>query len=1517
MPSRSVWNQFAYFNVNVNDDLSIPRYQQSHHVGFAQECSLLPGGTSGFSLNKFLNQSPKINYCGQLQFPSPKLDFTSAPEVTPPRCPDTRFQVRLQFANNGDDVVGNPIPVTFYRNNPEVPYSDTDSNPHLETIYLDVPPGGLLPGASLNQTVWVNGATGAFTLYTSLNDIGPFDAPSGSSLSNSAFYPLDELNGTIRECDNTPDVLATAITPSPFVVTAAVAQDNSQCAGAPNSDGIVTANVGGDTLSFVFRWYEGNTVKSTPDYLGATQKGLTGGSYLVVAEALAAGCSSDSEVVTVNDPGPIPVAVASVTQDQVSCDPASPTGALTAYVDEGGTNVTTGYDFFWYRGLNNVTPARPGYSGGATVDQLPAGSYRLIVTNQITQCSTVEDIVLPENITTPPLQVDNVVPVTACTSALADGEAEVSVNGNTTDYDFYWFSGSVSSPDTTSATVIFRGNHLQNVLSGQYTVFAANEATRCLSDPLLVTIDDNAVNPVVNTTVVAPQSACSPTPANGQLAASVDESASGGSSTETTGYTFQWYPGSVTLSTLPAASLPSGPVLSGASSGNYTVVVTRTATGCQTLEYRFLPEQIVYPVIDLGATLVHADNCTTPWGSSISVSADGGQTSADGYTFAWYDVTNTAPLAETSETLSNVPPGTYRVSVSRDATGCTTQNTAQYEILDEAPKPTVSLSGFNNRSCDASQPNGIIAATGFTKPVGAYTFTWFSGSPAGTPITTNVSANGDSIFNLAAGTYALQITDNATQCSSVAYASLFDAPAASPALDTVRTQRTTDCRPAFATGVVEFEIIGGARLLPFSSTQFRSYTYQLYSGSTTGTLIGTNNNGTFTGLPAGDYTATLTDDYTQCVSAPMTITIEEDPQITFSVTSTPPTSCVNPNGEINISVSSPSNNSAGDPGFSYSWFSINATTGVRLPVTIGAGIPPVSGSDNSFSSFRGNINSGYYEIEVTDNFTNCIETINVYLPVADPPELTVLNTTSATGCINTDGEVDISLIRLPTTLRPLDEYKVILYRGNNPTFIAGNQVAEWNPVDDTDNNHTFTNLSPDDYTLALQEDFSPFCYAAQANFTIDMDNPDPAISFITNADFSCNTNGTGSLIAQAVGGGDGDSNQSNFTFEWFVGSTTSTSLPITQVNDSLAFDLQEGNYTVRVTDNDGPGNGCSYTETFFLPKQYKTIAITSIATMPDSICSPPYTGTIGVETIQEDGAAVNLSDYTFELLDNTYTLLSSTGGGTDSDPFTGIEPGDYYVRATNQTTDCQTASALIRVENNAQAPGIVITEEQPDYTCNGRPATGILKATATGTFDNDIVQDHFTYTWFNGLNNTNLADALPTTNIDTDPSRAINLAAGDYTVLVQDTSGHSNLCEAMLTYTVTSVQLEVVLTVASDPQQQCDPADGTAYVTDTQEEYYFNGRQVINTSISDYSAYNLYNENLDSLTTSPTGQFTDLAEGTYRITTDSASNCSSSASLIEVDNISRNPIVSIQLIAPQYSKNADPASWTGALQGEV
>ena len=174
VPSRQIWNQFTYFNVNINDNLTVPRYQQPHHLNFAQIC-IDPSAPNNFSLNKFLNQSPRITFCGDLAFPAAKLDFPDdAVTITPPICPVDTFQVTLKFQNTGDYAVLQPIPFAFYAADPTQKHLNSVPNPWLDTVYVSVP-GGVQPGQLVDTTVTVRGARGEFALYVSMNDIGPFD----------------------------------------------------------------------------------------------------------------------------------------------------------------------------------------------------------------------------------------------------------------------------------------------------------------------------------------------------------------------------------------------------------------------------------------------------------------------------------------------------------------------------------------------------------------------------------------------------------------------------------------------------------------------------------------------------------------------------------------------------------------------------------------------------------------------------------------------------------------------------------------------------------------------------------------------------------------------------------------------------------------------------------------------------------------------------------------------------------------------------------------------------------------------------------------------------------------------------------------------------------------------------------------------------------------------------------------------------------------------------------------------
>ncbi len=97
--SRPVWNQHAYFNTNINDDLSVPRYQQMQHiVGDKRQ------------LNTFMNQ-----YSYQT-FPSPDASIIV---VSQPVCEPDSMLLTIEICNEGDNLFPQNTPISAYIGNPQ------------------------------------------------------------------------------------------------------------------------------------------------------------------------------------------------------------------------------------------------------------------------------------------------------------------------------------------------------------------------------------------------------------------------------------------------------------------------------------------------------------------------------------------------------------------------------------------------------------------------------------------------------------------------------------------------------------------------------------------------------------------------------------------------------------------------------------------------------------------------------------------------------------------------------------------------------------------------------------------------------------------------------------------------------------------------------------------------------------------------------------------------------------------------------------------------------------------------------------------------------------------------------------------------------------------------------------------------------------------------------------------------------------------------------------------------------
>ena len=108
VPCRNVWNQFNYFIVNVNDDLSIPAVQDMHHL------ELPAPGSGKRPLNLYLSQRPLLDENFDPFIP---LSNASA-SVSQVICKPDSVTIELNICNTGDKLLPAGIPIAFYSSDP-------------------------------------------------------------------------------------------------------------------------------------------------------------------------------------------------------------------------------------------------------------------------------------------------------------------------------------------------------------------------------------------------------------------------------------------------------------------------------------------------------------------------------------------------------------------------------------------------------------------------------------------------------------------------------------------------------------------------------------------------------------------------------------------------------------------------------------------------------------------------------------------------------------------------------------------------------------------------------------------------------------------------------------------------------------------------------------------------------------------------------------------------------------------------------------------------------------------------------------------------------------------------------------------------------------------------------------------------------------------------------------------------------------------------------------------------------
>jgi|GEM_PF-1128364 len=384
---------------------------------------------------------------------------------------------------------------------------------------------------------------------------------------------------------------------------------------------------------------------------------------------------------------------------------------------------------------------------------------------------------------------------------------------------------------------------------------------------------------------------------HGASTGAVDLTVNGGTSP----YTFNWSNSQTTED------------LNNLAAGTYSVTIT-DASNCSIRDTVNLTENTAIAL----TTTVQNANCNQADGIA-NVSASGG---ISPYTYLWLS-TNTTTAAD-----SNLAAGNYQVQVT-DALGCTQTTTAS---VGNISGPQVTLDSIKNVNCFNDTTGGIaIHVSGGTQPL---SFIWSNGDTT------------EDVSNLAAGNYALTLTDDIGCIATVNYnVNEGDSIGAGLMVSNISCYNALD-------GAVSANATGGNG----------SYTYNWSNAQNTPTI---NN------LSAGTYSITVTDSL-GCVLED-SVTVNEPDSLQANIVGTDLSCFKDFNGAVQL------NPLGGTTPYTYNW------------------------SNTSISQNISNLPAGKYVVTLTDA-NNCFTTDSVVLSQPDTLKITstlidVLCSSDSTGSV--------------------------------------------------------------------------------------------------------------------------------------------------------------------------------------------------------------------------------------------------------------------------------------------------------------------------------------------------------------------------------------------------------------------------------------------------------------------------------------------------------------------------------------
>ncbi len=469
-----------------------------------------------------------------------------------------------------------------------------------------------------------------------------------------------------------------------------------------------TGSSSGSEFNYLWTTTDGNIVSGSTTLTPAVD---LSGTYTLTVTNSNTNCQAIDNVVVNNDAS-LPTAAAGNDQ-ALTCA----VGSLV--LDGSNSSQGANYSYLWSTNDGNITT--PTDVDQVTVDA--AGIYTITVTETGTGCTSFDQVLVTSN-TQLPVADAGTNQVIGCSSGT------INVGGNSSsgnEYTYQWTTGDGNIVGGSQNAVA------QVNASGTYELVVTNANTGCTqSDQVVVT--ENTTLPLATAG------------GNQVLNCQANQMTLDGTGSSTgANIAYLW-------------STANGNIVSGESSlmlvidqpGTYSLAVTNESTGCQSVDQAIVTISAAPPVANGGADQVLSCAVT-------EVSLNGsGSTSGANISYLWTTSNGNIVTGEDTDAPTVDRDGTYVLTVTDGATGCTSDDNVEVTTNATLPRADAGRNvaiGCNSNTVDLRGDNSS-AGNNFT-----YAWTTNNGNM--------ISGQATPILTVdAAGVYTLTVTNSLTGCST-------------------------------------------------------------------------------------------------------------------------------------------------------------------------------------------------------------------------------------------------------------------------------------------------------------------------------------------------------------------------------------------------------------------------------------------------------------------------------------------------------------------------------------------------------------------------------------------------------------------------------------------------------------------------------------------------------------------------------------------------------------------------------